>query len=63
MVDGIDLLIELNGFERVIAFVKRLNDLAMIHSSSILLFIDKSTIDEEQLKNISDEFDEVHDYL
>jgi hypothetical protein len=63
MVDGVDLLIELNGPEKVIAFIKRLNDLATIHGSSILLFVDKSTVDEGDFKAISDEFDEVHDYL
>ncbi|MCJ2532818.1 MAG: DUF835 domain-containing protein [Candidatus Thermoplasmatota archaeon] len=63
MVDGLDLLMELNGFEKIVAFIRRLNDLAMIHGSSILLFLDKSSIDDDQLRQISDEFDEVHDYL
>ncbi len=63
MVDGVDVLIELNGFEKVIAFIRRLNDLATIHGSSILLFLDKSSVDEDQCRHITDEFDEVHDYL
>ena len=63
MVDGLDHLIDLNGFEKVAAFIRRLNDLAMIHGSSILLFLDKSHVDDGQLRHISDEFDEIHDYL
>ena len=63
MVDGLDHLIDLNGFEKVAAFIRRLNDLAMIHGSSVLLFLDKSQVDDDQLRHISDEFDEVHDYL
>jgi hypothetical protein len=63
LIDGIDMLVGLNGFDRVLAFIRRLNDLAMIHGSSILLFVDKSAMDEEQFKALSDEFDELHDYL
>ncbi len=63
MIDGLDVLIELNGLEKVVAFIRRLNDLAMIHGSSILLFLDRSWVDDDQFTRISDEFDEVHDYL
>ena len=63
MVDGFDVLLKLNGFDKVLAFIRRLNDLAMIHGSSILLFLDGSSVDEDQFRHISNEFDEVHDYL
>lgn len=62
LVDGIDVLVELNGFEKVLAFVKRLNDLAAIHGSTIILTVDKNSLPPEQLKAVSDEFDEIHDY-
>jgi hypothetical protein len=63
MIDGIDTLIDMNGFDKVLAYVRRLNDLATIHGSTILLHTDKSTMDEEQFKALSNEFDEIHDYL
>ncbi|UCE81018.1 MAG: DUF835 domain-containing protein [Methanobacteriota archaeon] len=63
MIDGMSLLLELNGFDKVLAYVRRLNDLAVIHGSTILLHTDKSELEEEQFKRLSDEFDEIHDYL
>ena len=62
VVDGLDLLIRENGFESALAFIKRLNDLAMIHGATIILALDKGSVPEDQFKAISDEFDEIHDY-
>jgi hypothetical protein len=62
LLDGIESLIEMNGFDKVLAFVKRLNDLAAIHGSTIILSINKKVVPQEQFKSISDEFDEIHDY-
>jgi hypothetical protein len=63
LVEGIETLIELNGFDKALAFVKRLNDLAAIHGSTIIMTVDKKAIPEDQYKAISDEFDEIHDFL
>ncbi len=62
LIDGIESLIDMNGFEKVLAFVKRLNDLAAIHGSTIILSVNKKIIPQEQFQAISDEFDEIHDY-
>jgi hypothetical protein len=62
LIDGIESLIEQNGFDKALAFVKRLNDLATIHGSTVLLSLDKTKLPPEQFKAISDEFDEIHDY-
>jgi hypothetical protein len=62
LLDGIESLIEMNGFDKVLAFVKRLNDLAAIHRSTIILSVNKKTVAQDQFKSISDEFDEIHDY-
>ena len=62
LLDGIESLIEMNGFDKVIAFVKRLNDLAAIHRSTIILSVNKKAVAQDQFKSISDEFDEIHDY-
>jgi hypothetical protein len=62
LVDGVDTLIEQNGFNKVLAFIKKLNDLAAIHSSTIILYVNKKLLTPEQYKSISDEFDEAHDF-
>jgi hypothetical protein len=62
MIDGIAQLADINGFDKVLAFIKRLNDLAAIHGSTIILSVNKKGFLEDQYKKISDEFDEIHDY-
>lgn len=62
MLDGVAGLIDMNGFDKVLAFVKRLNDLSAIHGSTIILAVNKNSMPEDQYKKLSDEFDEVHDY-
>ena len=62
LLDGIEMMIEMNGFDRTLAFIKRVNDLAAIHSASVLLTVDKLAVSEDEYKSISDEFDEIHDY-
>jgi hypothetical protein len=62
LLDGIESLIEMNGFDKALAFVKRLNDLAKTHGSTILLSLNKTKLPPEQFKTIRGEFDEVHDY-
>ncbi len=62
LLDGIDFLIELNGFDKVLAFIKKMNDLATTHGSTILLYVNKTKLPPEQYKVISAEFAEIHDY-
>jgi len=62
LVDGIDTLIELNGFDKVISFIKKINDLASTHGSTILISVDKTKLPPEQFKAISGAFDEIHDF-
>lgn len=62
LIDGIESLIEMNGFEKVLAFLKNVNDLAKTHGSTILMSVDKTKLPADQFKAISDSFDELHDY-
>ena len=62
LIDGIDSLIEQNGFDKVLSFIKKVNDLATTHGSSIILSLDKFKLTREQFKAIGDAYDEVHDY-
>ena len=62
LIDGFPQLVEMNGYDKVLAFIKRLNDLASIHGSTIVVSVDKTKLPEDQYKRLSDEFGEVHDY-
>jgi len=62
LVDGIETLSEMNGFDKVMAFVKKLNDLARTHGSTIIVSVSRKAISESQLKGLTDVFDEVHDF-
>ena len=62
LMDGLAHLIDLNGFEKVLAFIRRVNDLAMIHGSSMILAVDRGRMDEDEFTAVCNEFDELHDY-
>ncbi|GEM_PF-1291614 len=63
LVDGIEAIVSENGFEAALAFIKRMNDLATIHGASVMMWIDRNRMPEDQNIAVSDEFDEIHDYL
>ena len=62
LVEGLDILIEANGFDKVLSFVKKLNDLAAIHGSTIVFAVDRAKLTGDQYKALSDDFDEIHDF-
>jgi len=62
MLEGVDTLVEMNGFEKVLNFIKKINDLASTHGSTIILALDKKKLTENQFKAISEQFDETHDF-
>lgn len=62
LVEGLDVLMEANGFDKVLSFTKKLNDLAAIHGSTVVITVDRAKLSEEQYKALSDEFDEIHDF-
>jgi len=62
LLDGIETLSEMNGFDKVMAFVKKLNDLAKAHGSTIIVSANKKALTESQFRGLSDVFDEVHDF-
>ena len=63
LVDGIETLSEMNGFEKVMAFVKKLNDLAKTHESTVVVSVTKKGLSDSQFRALSGAFDEVHDFL
>lgn len=62
LIDGIDSLIEQNGFDKVLSFINKVDDLASTHGSTILLYLDKTKLQPAQFKALSDVFDEIHDF-
>ena len=62
MLEGVETLIELNGFDKVLVFIKKINDLASTHGSTIILALNKTKLTESQYKAISEQFDETHDF-
>jgi len=62
MLEGIGALVDANGFDKVLSFIKKLNDLAAIHGSTVILAVDKKRFTEAQYKAVSEEFDEIHDF-
>ncbi|MGD9963602.1 MAG: DUF835 domain-containing protein, partial [Thermoplasmata archaeon] len=63
LLDGIEFIISENSFDEALAFVKRVNDLAVVHGASVIMWFDSGRLPEGQAKSLSDEFDELHDYL
>lgn len=63
LLDGIEAIVSENGFENSLALVKRVNDLAAVHGASVIMWFDRGRMPEDQARSLSDEFDEVHDYL
>ncbi len=63
LLDCVESVISKNSFDEALAFIKRVNDLAKVHGASVIMWFDRERIPEGQAKSLSDEFDEVHDYL
>ncbi|MBN1678449.1 MAG: DUF835 domain-containing protein [Candidatus Thermoplasmatota archaeon] len=62
LLEGLDALIDASGFDKVLSFMKKLNDLASIHGSTVILAVDKNELTEGQYRAISEDFDEIHDF-
>lgn len=62
LLDGVPMLVDANGFDKVLSFMKKLNDLASIHGSTVILALDRRGLTKEQYKAVSEAFDEIHDF-
>lgn len=61
LVDDIKYLSMTNGFEKTLAFIKSINDVASIHKSSIMVPVNAALFDESEMHQIENIFDEVID--
>jgi hypothetical protein len=62
LIDAVRLLIDENGFDKVNTFIKKLNEIAAMHSSTIILALNRGLVSDEQYKTVSGEFSEIHDF-
>lgn len=63
IIDGVEFLILINGFERVMTFIKKMNDIMSATASTLITSINPSAFSEEKLSIIEREFDRVYKFV
>ena len=63
IIDGVEFLILINGFERVMTFIKKMNDIMSATASTLITSINPSAFSEEKLSIIEREFDRVYKFI
>ena len=63
IIDGVEFLILINGFERVMTFIKKMNDIMSATASTLITSINPSAFSEEKLSIIEREFDRVLKFI
>jgi hypothetical protein len=63
IIDGVEFLILINGFERVMTFIKKMNDIMSATASTLITSINPSAFSEEKLSIIEREFDKVYKFV
>lgn len=61
VIDGFEVLTLQNGYENVMKFIKKANDLASVNSATIILPLNPSSLKKEDLPLLSKEFDKIED--
>ncbi|MCK5292197.1 MAG: DUF835 domain-containing protein [Thermoplasmata archaeon] len=59
MIDGIEFLVVENGFDRVLRFVKKINDLASVSDATIFVPLTPSSLGRDEFAMLRKEFDKV----
>jgi ribosomal protein S27E len=59
MIDGIEYLVVENGFDRVLRFVKKINDLASVNDATIFVPLTPSALGKDEFAMLRKEFDKV----
>ncbi len=59
MIDGIEYLVVENGFDRVLRFVKKINDLASVNDATIFVPLTPSSLGRDEFAMLRKEFDKV----
>lgn len=59
IIDGIEYLTVENGFERVLRFVKKINDLASVSDATVIVPVGPSALGKDEFAMLKKEFDKV----
>jgi ribosomal protein S27E len=59
MIDGLEYLVVENGFDRVLRFVKKINDLASVNDATIFVPLTPSSLGDDEFAMLRKEFDKV----
>ncbi|MGQ9582552.1 MAG: PKD domain-containing protein [Thermoplasmatota archaeon] len=57
MVDGVELLIQTHGFERVLEFVHNINEVASVNEATVLVHVNSRAMREMEYNQLKREFD------
>jgi len=63
LLDGFEHLVLENGFDKVMKFVKKINDLASMQGSTIIIPMNPGAVDKQHMNVLKKEFDKVKDYV
>jgi tetratricopeptide (TPR) repeat protein len=63
VIDGFELLMLQNGYENVMKFIKKANDLASVNSATIVVPLNPGALKKEDLPLLTKEFDKVEDLI
>ncbi|GEM_PF-4465030 len=61
LIDGLEYLIIENGFEEVLKFIKKVTDICSMDEATLLVLLDPSSVERDQLTILKKEFDFIHD--
>lgn len=59
MIDGLEYLVVENGFDRVLRFVKKINDMASVSDATIIIPLTPSSLGKDEFTMLKKEFDKV----
>lgn len=63
LIDGFEHLVMENGFDHVMKFTKKVNDMASMHNATIVVPINPESIDPQKMNVLKKEFDKIKNYM
>ena len=52
-----------NGFESVMKFTKKVNDMASMHNATIVIPLNPNSLESQRMNMLKKEFDRIKNYL
>jgi hypothetical protein len=60
LIDGLEYLIIENGFEKILKFVKKINDIASVNEATFIVALNPGSLPLDQATTLKKEFDKAH---